>query len=313
MKENLLTALNVVLPLFFCMALGYGLRQIRMVDRPSLVVMNRLCFKVFLPLLLFRNIYTTDLKEALDVKLILFATVALIVWFLLLMLIIPRIEKENPKRGVLIQGMFRSNYALFGLPVATTLCGEGHIGATSLLLGIVIPFYNVLAVVALEVFRGGKPDFRKILLGIVKNPLIIASVTGLLFYAIGIHLPATVEKTVQDLSRVATPLSLVVLGGYFTFSSVTEYRKQLALGVIGKLVISPLVLLPIAAWMGFRGEAMVAIMIMFGAPTAVSSFTMAQEMEGDGDLAAQLVIFTTFFSILTIFLLVFILKTLQLL
>ena len=312
MKENLLVALEVVLPLFFCMALGYGLRQIRMVDESSLVVMNRLCFKVFLPILLFRNIYTTDLKEALDGKLIAFALVALVIWFLLLMCIIPRIEKENPKRGVMIQGMFRSNYALFGLPVATTLCGEGHIGATSLLLGIVIPFYNVLAVIALEIFRGGKPNYRKILLGIVKNPLIIASVLGLIVYLLKIQLPKPVDKTVLDLSRVATPLSLVVLGGYFTFRSVVAYRKQLTIGVLGKLVLSPLVMLPFAVQMGFRGEAMVALMIMFGAPTAVSSFTMAQEMDGDGDLAAQQVIFTTFFSILTIFILVFILKTLQL-
>ena len=312
MKENLLVALEVVLPLFFCMALGYGLRQIRMVDESSLVVMNRLCFKVFLPILLFRNIYTTDLKEALDGKLIAFALVALVIWFLLLMCIIPRIEKENPKRGVMIQGMFRSNYALFGLPVATTLCGEGHIGATSLLLGIVIPFYNVLAVIALEIFRGGKPNYRKILLGIVKNPLIIASVLGLIVYLLKIQLPKPVDKTVLDLSRVATPLSLVVLGGYFTFRSVVAYRKQLTIGVLGKLVLSPLVMLPFAVQMGFRGVAMVALMIMFGAPTAVSSFTMAQEMDGDGDLAAQQVIFTTFFSILTIFILVFILKTLQL-
>ena len=312
MKENLMIALEVVLPLFFCMALGYGLRRIRMVDEPSLVVMNKLCFKVFLPILLFRNIYTTDLKEALDGKLIAFALVALIVCFLLLMLIIPRIEKDDPKRGSMIQGMFRSNYALFGLPVATTLCGEGHIGATSLLLAVVIPFYNVLAVITLEIFRGGKPDFRKILLGILKNPLIIASVLGLIFYLLRVQLPKPVDKTILDLSRVATPLSLVVLGGYFTFRSVAEYRRQLAIGVIGKLVLTPLLILPFAVWMGFRGEAMVALMIMFGAPTAVSSFTMAQQMDADGELAAQLVIFTTFFSILTIFLLVFILKTLQL-
>ncbi|MCR5004377.1 MAG: AEC family transporter [Clostridiales bacterium] len=313
MKENLLIALEVVLPLFFCMALGYGLRGIRLVDEPSLKVMNKLCFKVFLPILLFRNIYTTDLKEAFDVKLIGFSLAALLIWFLVLLLIVPRIEKENPRRGVLIQGMFRSNYALFGLPVATTLCGEGNIGATSLLLGIVIPFYNVLAVITLEIFRGGKPDLKKILLGIIKNPLIIASVLGIIFYALKIQLPKPVDKTVLDLSRVATPLSLVVLGGYFTFSSIAAYRKQLALGVIGKLVVCPLVVLPFAAAMGFRSEAMVALMIMFGAPIAVSSFTMAQEMDGDGDLAAQLVIFSTFFSILTIFLLVFILKTLQLL
>ena len=116
--ENLILSFNVVLPLFLCMLLGYFLRRIHMVDTPSLNTMNKLCFKVFLPIYLFNNIATTNLSAAFNLKLLITAVCVLLCQFFLLMLLIPRIEKENPRRGVLIQAIFRSNFALFGLPVA---------------------------------------------------------------------------------------------------------------------------------------------------------------------------------------------------
>ena len=115
-----------------------------------------------------------------------------------------------------------------------------------------------------------------------------------------------------DLSRVATPLSLVVLGGFFSFGAIQGYKKELLLGVVGKLVLSPLFIVPLAAVMGYRNQELVSLLIMFGSPTAVSSFTMAKQMDGDGDLAAEMVVFTTAVSVLTIFLWIFILKTLEL-
>ena len=308
--ENLIISLNVVLPLFFCIVLGDFLRRIRMYDGETLNKLNKLCFKVFLPIYLFNSVYSTDLSAAFNGKLILFAVLGVVAWFLLLMLLVPRIEKENPKCGVMIQAMFRSNFVLFGLPVATSLCGEDKLGPTSLLIGIVVPVFNVLAVVTLEAFRGGKPSVKKMAKGIVTNPLIIASLLGVLFYFLNIDLPYAVQKTVTDLGRVATPLSLVALGGYFTLGEVKNYKKQLTIAVLGKLLISPLIMVLIGIALGFRNETLVPIVIMFGAPTAVSSFTMAQQMDGDGELAAGLVVFTSGLAILTIFLWVFVLKQL---
>ena len=311
MTSHIILALNVVLPLFLCMAAGYGLRRIRMVDGPSLKVMNRLCFKVFLPILLFRNVYTTNLSESFNGPLILFSVAGVFGYFLLLMLVVPRLEKENRRRGVLIQGIFRSNFVLFGLPVAISLCGEDHVGVTSLLIGIVVPVFNVLSVVALEVFRGGRIYVKKIVKGILTNPLILASLLGVIFYLLKINLPQAIDKTVLDLSRIATPLSLIVLGASFTFGKIPGMAKQLTIGVLGKLVIAPLIMVPLAILLGYRNVELISIMIMFGSPTAVSSFTMAQEMDGDGDLAAELVVFTTGISILTIFLWILILKTMS--
>lgn len=306
--ENLIISINVVLPLFLLIALGYGLKRIRMYDEVTLKTLNKLVFKVFLPVYLFHSIYSTDLSDVFDIKVILFAIAGLLIWFLLLMFLIPRIEKDNAKRGVMIQGMFRSNFVLFGLPVAISLCSEEKIGMTSLLLGIIVPIYNVLAVITLEIFRGGKPSVKKIVLGILKNPLIIASVLGVGMYLLKIELPYTIEKTVVDIGRVATPLALIALGGGFEFHKVKGDIKQLMVSVIGKLVISPLLMVTVAVLLGFRNEILVPILLMSGAPTAVSSYTMAEQMGGDGELAGEIVVFTTGISIHTIFLWVFVLK-----
>lgn len=312
--ENLITSFEAVLPLFLCILLGMLLRRIGMLEENVRQSLNKLCFKVFLPIYLFNNLYTIkDIAEAFDLRLILMACGGLIAVFVLLMLLIPRIERENARRGVMIQAMFRSNFALFGLPLAETLCGP-LTGPTSLLLGLTVPIYNIFAVIALETFRGGKPDARKILRGIATNPLIIASLLGIAFYffkvRFGLVLPEALHTgTIVKLGNVATPLSLVALGSQFVFSSVKNFRFQLALTVLIRLVILPVIMVTIAVAMGFRNEFLVPVMIMFGAPTAVSSYPMAQQMGGDGDLAAASVVFTSGFAILTIFLLIFGLKS----
>ncbi len=306
--ENLIISLNVVSPLFLSMALGYVLKRLGMYDGATLKVINKLVFKVFLPVYLFYSIYSADLSAAFEPKAMLFAVVAILIWFLLLMVIVPLFEKENAKRGVMVQAMFRSNFVLFGLPVAISLCGEDKIGTTSLLMGVVVPIFNVLAVITLEVFRGGKPSVKKMLIGIATNPLIIASALGVVFYLLKIELPYPVEKTVVDFGKIATPLALMALGGEFRFSKVKGDIKQLIISVAGKLIISPLFMVIAAILLGFRNEVLVPILLMAGAPTAVSSYTMAQQMGGDGELAGEIVVFTTGLSIITIFIWVFVLK-----
>ena len=306
--DNLILSFNVVLPIFLCILLGYFLRRIRMVDTPSLNVMNKLCFKVFLPIYLFNNIATTNLAAAFSGKLLATAYLGVTAQFILLMLLIPRLEKENSRRGVLIQAMFRSNFALFGLPLALSLCGTEKVGPTSILVGFTVPLFNILAVVSLESFRGGKPSIKKMAKGIATNPLIIASLLGIAFNLLDFTLPGAVQKSVNDLGGVATPLSLVALGGSFTVSKVKEYKKQLTIGVLGRLVFSPLIMVSAGILLGFRNELLIPLLIMSGAPTAVSSFPMAQQMDGDGELAAGLVVFTSALAILSMFLWIFVLK-----
>ena len=310
--DSLILAASVVFPIFALIVLGYILRLIKMVDAHSLGVINKLVFKVFLPVLLFYNIYKTDVSTVFDGPFLLYALVCILAVAGLLFLFVPLFIKENSRRGVFIQGVFRSNFVLFGLPVTVLLLGENGAGLTSIAIAMVVPVFNILAVVCLEVFRGGKPNLLKVLKGILTNPLIIASVLGILFLLFNIRIPDFAEGVVRDLSRVATPLALIALGGSFTFSAVKGNVPTLTWAVALRLVIVPALVIGVGALLGFRGAQIVALLSMFASPTAVSSYTMAQQMGGDGDLAAQIVVFTSACSILTMFLFIFVLKSIAL-
>ena len=310
--ENLILSFNVVLPLFLNIALGYMLRCMHMLDEQTQKNLNKLVFKAFLPIYVFNNIYTTNIAVAFQPELVALTMGGVLAIFAFLMVFIPRIEQDNAKRGVMVQAIFRSNFVLFGLPVAVSLCGENNVGPTSLLVGFVVPVFNVLAVICLEAFRGSKPDFRKIFKGIITNPLIIASVLGIAMNLLGIPLPSGVHKSITDLGRIATPLALVALGAGFQFRRIRGYVRQLIICICGKLVVGPLIMLTLAALLGYRNEMLVPVLALFGSPVATSSYTMAELMGGDGTLAGSLVVLTTAFSILTMFLFIFALKQLGL-
>lgn len=306
--ENLILSLNVVLPLFITMSLGYFLKFLNMFDNNTLDTMNNITFKSFLPMLLFYNIYKTDLQGVFNLKLMIFSATCVIALYLILYLIVPLIEKDNKKRGALLQGLFRSNFVIFGIPITESLFGSEKVGVAALLIAVIVPLFNILSVLALETFRGGKPDFRKISIGIIKNPLIIASCLGVLTLLLKIKIPTAIEKTISDVSKIATPLSLILLGASFKFDNIKKYLKQTTIAVVGKTILTPCIILPICIMFGYRGVELTTLMIIFAAPTAISSFTMAQQMDSDSDLAGQIVVFTSAFCVVTVFMWIFILK-----
>ena len=306
--ENLILSLNVVLPLFITMSLGYFLKSLNMFDNNTLDTMNNITFKSFLPMLLFYNIYKTDLQGVFNLKLMIFSATCVIALYLILYLIVPLIEKDNKKRGALLQGLFRSNFVIFGLPITESLFGGEKVGVAALLIAVIVTLFNILSVIALETFRGGKPNFRKISIGIIKNPLIIASCLGILTLLLKIKIPTAIEKTISDVSKIATPLSLILLGASFKFDNIKKYLKQTTIAVVGKTILTPCIILPICIMFGYRGVELTTLMIIFAAPTAISSFTMAQQMDSDSDLAGQIVVFTSAFYVVTVFMLIFILK-----
>jgi predicted permease len=307
--QNLSLSFYVVLPLFFMMAIGALLKKLRLADSNTFKQMNRITFQVFLPTLIFTNIYHTQGEQVFNAKLVGYSLISVICIFWIVFLIIWFLEKDNKKRGVLIQGIFRSNFVLFGLPVATALFGAQAKGVTALLIAVIIPVYNMFSVVALEAFRGNGINGKNILKGIATNPLILSSIIGVGVLYTGVPIPSVIDKTLTDLSAIATPLALIILGGSLNLNKVGGYKKQLLLGLLGRLVFVPLVGLGVGAVaFGFRGVDLAVLLSMFAAPTAVSSFTMAQQMGGDEELAGQLVAFGSIFSVGTIFLWIFLFK-----
>ena len=274
--------------------------------------MNKLVFKVFLPTLLFYNVYTTEGLEIFDAKLMLFVIITVLATFAVVYLVTIAITKENPKRGVVLQGIYRSNFAILGIPIVNYVCGDNQIGIASMMIAVVIPLFNGLAVVALEMFRDGKINILKLIKGVLTNPLIVGCAIGMVFLFSGIKLPVILERSVFDVSKIATPLAIIALGASFKFKSLKGYAKEVIVVTLSKLVIVPLIGVSLGAMLGFRGEALVCLLVIFGSPVSVSSFAMSQQMGGDADLAALDVVMTSSGCIFTLFVWIFVLSSMGL-
>ena len=246
----------------------------------------------------------------LSLRLIVFAVAAVMAVYGAATLFTLRIEKSARSRGAMIQAIYRSNFVIMGLPVATNIYGHGNVGVTAVLVAIIVPLFNVLAVVTLEIYRSSKVRPGKILLNIAKNPLIGGAFLGIAFSILGIRLPGIIESTVSDISACATPVALMILGSSFKFSGAAKVRRNLTIAGAAKLIAVPGLVLPAAALMGFRDIAFVSLVGIFAAPCAISSFTMAQEMDSDYELAGASVVFTTAFSCVTMFLWLYLFKSL---
>lgn len=308
--ENLMISANAVLPMCLVMALGYGTRRLGWIRREEISAINKIAFRIFLPCLLYYNVYCSDLSGSFDPLLMAYAVGGVLLTFGLSLGYTLLTEKLPERRGVMIQGMFRSNYVIMGIPVATALLGADQLGTVSILIAVVVPLFNMLSVVVLEVFRGQKPKPLHILGQIAKNPLVIGSVLGILTLAAGIRLPHILEQTIQNISAIASPLQLFLLGAFFQFSGLKTYRHELVTVSAAKLIVAPGLFLGLGALLGFRGVAFVSLIGVFASPTAVNSFTMAQQMGGDAELAGDIVVTTSAVSIPTMFLWIFLFKSL---
>ncbi len=300
--DSLFISLNAVVPLFLMMAVGYVIRLTGLMNDISARQVNRCIFKVFLPLMLFINIYDAGDGATLRSDLLFFAVAGVLIEFLVSLVLVLLTEQDNSRRGVMLQGMFRSNFVLFGIPIAMSLFGDSAAGTASLLIAIVIPMFNALAVLALEMFNGQRPNLWGVLFGIATNPLIIASLLGIAFNHFGWYLPGLLHDTMSTLGGISTPLAFVVLGASMNFSETGRCMRPLLITLLMKLIIYPAAFVGAAILMGFRGANLAVLLTVFGSPIAVSSFTMAQQMGGDDQLAGQLVIFSSILSIGTMFL-----------
>ncbi|WP_270261533.1 AEC family transporter [Dorea amylophila] len=315
--ENIIVSFNVIAPVFFLMVLGYLLvNYTSLADRKLTKQANAIVFKIFLPCMLFYNVYQSDIGAEIHsrIKLCIWAAGGLLILFVLLCLIVPKVVKQENQQGVVIQGIFRSNYVIFGVAVVQNMYGVKSTTTAAILSAILVPMYNFLAVVALSIFgEKRETDWKKIILDIVKNPLIISSVLGIIFSLLGIRLPTAVDTTVQDLAKLSTPIAFMILGGDLDFSKVRGNLKVASVVLTIKLVILPLIMIPMIVMMGYRDADLLSGLLAYQTPVAVSSYIMAQQAGADGQLAGQLVVFSSVLSIFTLFVTILILRTIGML
>lgn len=322
--SSFLFALYAVLPIILMVAIGYLLKRVGLMKHELAKAANKLVFRVFLPVTLFLNVYRIENIGAIEFGYIAYALLAILALFAIALPLSFAVTKYRERRGPFVQVAFRSNYALVGLPLAGSLFGEEGMMVATLLSAAAIPLYNVLAVISLSVFRGGeeKPNVKKILLDIVKNPLIISIAAGLVALGIrallvrgGITFRMTDIKplytVLEYLSDLSTPLALLVLGAQFEFSAVKALRREIIAGTVARTIVAPLLGIGVA-YLFFRntftGAHFAAFVALFATPVAVSSLPMAQEMENDAALAGQYVVWTTIVSAFSIFFASFLLR-----
>lgn len=321
----LVFALDAVMPIMLTVAIGYLLKRIGLMKEDFTKQANKLVFRVFLPVMLFLNIYKIENLANIDFTYVIYAVATVLAITAIAIPLIILFTDNKTRRGVILQAAFRSNYALIGIPLATSLYGEEGAVVATVLSAVIIPTFNILAVITLSIFsdKNEKIDAKKILLGIVKNPLIQGVVLGLcglgiraILVELGVSFRLTdvtaVYTVLGYLSSLATPLALLVLGAQFEFSAVLELKREIIFGTVLRTVAVLLIGLGVA-YLFFRdiftGAHFATFVAVFSTPIAVSSVPMAQEMDGDVTLAGQLVIFTTLASAVTIFLASFLLRT----
>lgn len=314
MLESFLVAFNAVAPFLILLGVGFAAVRLKLADRAFLDKVNAFSFRLFFPFLMFNNVYSAKPENMPSLKLMLtgFLSVSLLV--VLLVIVVPKFVKENPHRGVIIQGIFRSNFIIYGIPLTTYVFGAEKSSICGMMIMIMVSLFNVAAVIVLEMFReGGKISAKKLLLGIVKNPLLQGCIVGLVFYLLRIRLPSFIASPVSSLANLATTLALVVLGGNLRFEEIRKNSRTISIVLLIRLILLPTVMLVLAYLIGLRGIELFLILVIFGTPVATSSYPMAQNMGGDGQLAGQLVFVSTVVSLATIFAFIFALSRLGLL
>lgn len=311
--SNFLFSVNVTIPIFLVMVLGYFLRRIGMLNDNFVTIANKFNFKVTLPFLVFKDLASVDIMHVFDAKYVLFCAVATSVCFWSVWGLSKIFLKDRTMIGAFTQASFRSSAAVMGLAFIQNIYGASAMG--SLMIIGAVPLYNIYSVIVLT-FEGNHPEgerdtakIKQACVNIIKNPIIIAIILGLIVALLGNPLPTIVNKSVGTIAQMATPLALVAMGaGFEGKKALTKIKPTLAASFI-KLIAQAAIFIPIAAACGFTGEKLVALVIMLAAPATPSCYIMAKNMHNDGTLTASIVVATTLLASVTLTAWIFILKS----
>ena len=312
--ENLIFSLNATVPVFLMMILGLVFKKIGWIDDIFASKMNKFVFMVPLPVLVFDDLATVDFSKVWDVKFVLFCFIVTMI-SITISFLISCLLGDKTIRGEFIQAAYRSSAALLGIAFIQNIYGNA--GMAPLMIIGSVPLYNVMAVVVLSFFHPerkaiDKAVWMKTLKGIVTNPIIIGIVAGLIWSACKIPMPAILNKTVTSIGGMSTPMGLMAMGATFDFRKALGKIKPAVTATIMKLIVFVAIFLPIAVKLGFHQEELIAILVMLGSATTVSSFVMAKNMGHEGVLSSSVVMLTTLFSAFTLTGWLYVLKAFQL-
>jgi predicted permease len=302
---------NAIAPVFLMILLGYGMKLVKLVSEDFVTVSMKLVFKVFLPILLFQKVAHIDLATSItldDLWLMGYSVVALLLAAGLASLAghyILRLGYNHRGfvKGAFIQGAFRTNYAIISYPILLGMFGDAVVLKLALVTVISIPIFNIISIIALTPEKSHDiKTYMALLKNIISNPLIIGIVLGFFSAVLNLTYPRVIEAFITSSATLATPLALVSLGIFFRFDHFRETLKLTLIATGIKNLLLPFVFSAIAYWIGLSPMNIVIITILVGGPTAVSSFAMSKEMDGDAVLSGNIIIMTTLICSFTLML-----------
>lgn len=302
--ENFIFCINAVIPGFLLIACGYVVRQVGWLDESGTKQVNRLCFHLLLPLLMFKTVYTSDFKTDFDPLLVSLCILCLLGMIGLMLLIAPKLTDSRGRIGVMAQAGFRSNAVMLGLPFAISLAGEAAAGTTGVLVACTVPLYNVLAVIIFSIYTdtpGQRVDLKSIVGNVFSNPLVLAAIAGFVLSALHIPLPALIQRPVFDLGSTGSTVAMVGVGAQLNFKNALRNMRLTLVAAFAKLIFLPLVGTAIGIFLGMGKIPLCALFLILATPNATGCPVMADVMGADGALAAEMVVFTTAASVFTVF------------
>lgn len=323
-----LTAANAVLPIVLLILLGYILKRVGFLTKEFIKVGNKFVFRVCLSCSLFINVYNIQSFAAIQWDFILFCVVSAFVLFALGLVICVVSTNVTQRRGVILQAVFRGNFAIVGIPLAGALGGDAAVELASVVAAFMLPLWNALGVVALSLFSDKKQSFKentlRIIRSVAKNPMILGAFFGLVclllrelqLFAFG-KLLFSIQRDVKflytaanNLKVLSSPMALIVMGAQFEFSAVKGMFKEVSVCTLGRIVLAPALGIGAAYLLSTHTSLLScgvneypSLIGLLGSPAAVSGAIMAGEMGNDEQLATQTVVWTSIGSILTVFLL----------
>lgn len=307
--QNFIICVNAVVPSAIYLAIGVILRASGAITDKEVKRFTHIVFLTLYPFMMFDNLYDRHIGENLDFFLVLYGSAFTLLQLAISWAFVCKIEKDNYQRGAMIQALYRGNFVLMGLPIAINLFGKGNVAPVAVVILFVVPIYNASAVILFEHFRGGKADILDLIKRILTNPIIEGALVALVFMLLKIHLPENVHGAVTALSDATSPVALILLGAGLNLKAFKSDRKRIVICTVGKLIIFPAIGLAGAVALGFTGVSLVALTLMLTTPVALASYAMASSMDGNGELAGELVVITTMLSCITMPLWLFALKT----
>lgn len=300
--EILVVSFKAIAPIFLFMAIGYFLKRIHFFKEGTASDLNKLTFKILLPIFCGISAYEADFSTGINSFSIFFILGVITTVFLASWLVFSRIEKDRTKIPVLVQGFYKCNFVVMGAQIGQSIYGS-NMGMIAVLFPLITILNNIYAVIVFEYYRGGKPSVKKLLINICKNPLNLGTAIGLILKFSGLTLPSVIYADVlKKLSAMCTPVALLALGASFEFSNFAKYRKQLTGLLIARQFLMPAIIIPLGILAGLRSTALVALALFAAGPNAVNAYPTAVSMGGDGDLANEIVVLTSLICLLSMFL-----------